>query len=497
MPVNPAQATNRAITQSPRDFGDAWESVDCAKFGLVPLVAAMSDCGYVTVPERHSQPDGPTIKLAVVRTRSIGKNPAPDPLLLGQGGPGDSGISEFINEGLVDVPVMSAWLASRDLVAIDQRGTRYSRPYLFCSEKTAHNIAVARGEQAHEDTDWIVACRDRLLAEGVNFDAYNSVENAADFYTVAEVLGYDQFNYYGGSYGSLLGQYIMAQADKHTAQLRSVIIDAVVVPDIDFNLAVTYTASQSLRNIFAECRQDAQCNQAYPDLETVFLTLYDQLNQNPMPITLTVSDTKETIDTTLDGTRLIDAVAPYLYNTEGSTFLPRDLYQAKAGDFSWAEKQLSGGLSSTNAQGMYHAVLCSQTNSAQFNPADLFPKPYDALVPLGRRESEDVRRFCDLLAVKQQDAFAYKNTEIPMLLFSGEYDPVTPEAYAQTVASYLKTAYSYTFPAVGHVVLVSPPDRAAAECFANITLAFLAAPAQTPDSSCLARVKPVFVVKED
>jgi pimeloyl-ACP methyl ester carboxylesterase len=488
---------DRAIAQAPRDFGPAWESVDCTEFDVPALVAALSDCGYVTVPERHGQPDGPTIELAVVRTRSIGDNPAPDPLLLGQGGPGASAIAVFVNQGIVLLPQMSALLTSRDLITIEQRGTLYSRPYLFCSEEAAHNIAVARGEEAAEDTGWIVACRDRLLAEGINFDAYNSVENAADFYTVAEVLGYDQFNYYGGSYGTLLGQYIMAQADEHTAQLHSVIIDGVLIPDVDFNLDVTYTESLALRNVFAECRQDEQCNQAYPDLETVFLTLHAQLNQNPVPITLTAPDTGETIASTLDGTGLAEAIMPYLYNTEGSSLLPRELYRAQAGDFKWAEEQLSNGLSTTEARGMYHAVLCSQTNSPEFDPSDLFPAPYDALLPIGMEASEDVRRFCDLLAVEQQDAFAYDNTEIPTLLFSGEYDPVTPEPYAQVVASNLETAYTYTFPAMGHVVLGSPADRPAAECFTDITLAFLAEPDQTPDSRCLAEVKPVFVVEED
>lgn len=495
--VNPMPVANEVIAQSPSNFGPAWESVDCTEFDLVSLVAALSDCGYVTVPERYSQPDGPTIELAVVRTRSIGDNPAPDPLLFGQGGPGSSAIDVIVNSALVPLPQMSALLTSRDLVAIEQRGTLYSRPYLFCSEETAHNIAVARGEEAPEDTAWMVACRDRLLSEGVNFDAYNSVENAADFYTVAEVLGYDQFNYYGMSYGSLLGQYIMAQADEHTAQLRSVIIDGVVVPDIDFNLDVTYTGSQALRNIFAECRQDAACNQAYPDLETVFFTLHDQLNQNPVPITLTAPETGETIASTLDGTGLAEVIMPYLYNTAGSSLLPRELYRAQAGDFEWAERQLSDGLSTTEAKGMHHAVLCAQTNSTEFDPSDLFPAPYDALIPLGVEASEDVMRFCDLLAVEQQDAFAYDNTEIPTLLLSGEYDPVTPEPYAQTVASNLETAYTYTFSAVGHVVLGSPPDRPAAGCFTDITLAFLAEPNQAPDSRCLAEVKPVFVIEED
>jgi pimeloyl-ACP methyl ester carboxylesterase len=239
----------------------------------------MSDCGYVTVPERHRQPNGRTIELAVVRTRSLSSTPAPDPIVMEQGGPGGSTIGLYPTMGLVAIPSLPAILQQRDMVFVEQRGTQFSKPYLPCPEEATHKIAVARGERRPDDTAWVTACRDRMLAEGVNLSAFNSVENAADIYTVVETLGYRQFNYYGVSYGTLLGQYVMAQADEHQAKLRSVIIDGVVRPDVDFNLATSYGISQSLRNVFADCARDPECNQAYPDLERVFLGLVDRLNQ--------------------------------------------------------------------------------------------------------------------------------------------------------------------------------------------------------------------------
>lgn len=70
------------VTSKPASFGSAWQSVDCKTFDVPDAIAAKSDCGYVTVPEQHAQPNGPTIQLAVVRTRSSGKNPALDPLFV-------------------------------------------------------------------------------------------------------------------------------------------------------------------------------------------------------------------------------------------------------------------------------------------------------------------------------------------------------------------------------------------------------------------------------
>ena len=52
----------------------------------------------MTVPVRHDEPDGPTIQLGVVRIRSTGEEPASDPLVMEQGGPGGSTIGFFPNQ---------------------------------------------------------------------------------------------------------------------------------------------------------------------------------------------------------------------------------------------------------------------------------------------------------------------------------------------------------------------------------------------------------------
>ncbi len=52
-------------------------------------------CGYLTVPEQHNQPDGPTIQLAVAIIKSQDPNPKSDPLFVAQGGPGGSTIETY------------------------------------------------------------------------------------------------------------------------------------------------------------------------------------------------------------------------------------------------------------------------------------------------------------------------------------------------------------------------------------------------------------------
>ena len=483
-------------------WGAAWQTVDCKTFDLPAAVAAKSDCGYVTVPEQHALPQGRTIQLAVVRIRSTSKNPAADPLFVEQGGPGDSTIGVIVNWAVPSLPELQAVLRSRDLVFVEERGTRYSRPFLSCPEYDAKNIAIAKGEMVYTDPSWFKTCHERFKAQGINLNAFNTRENAADVYFVAETLGYRAFNYYGVSYGTLLGQYVIAQADKHKAKLRSVILDGVVRPDIDFNLAAGHSLSFALRNLFHACAQDQGCGQAYPKLEQKFLTLVDQLNQKPVALTLTTPLSKQAVVTQVDGNAfatalLVALLRPYSGNTARGTSIPKYIQAASQGNFGWVADNLSADLESSDgsAKGMYHSVLCARAKSVQATPTQVLPPAFAQLVPWGVREGETVAKVCAILQADLKPPFVYENPEIPTLVLNGAYDPVTPQPYGEAVARNLKSAYVYTFPGLGHGAFFPPPGMPATDCVMQIATDFLAKPRQAPNSSCLTQIKPLFVVE--
>ncbi len=481
-------------------FSAAWSTVDCQVFAVPASVAVRSDCGYVTVPEQHGQPQGRTIQLAVVRTRSTSKDPAADPLFVEQGGPGDSTIGDILDGALPNFPELPALLQNRDLIFVEERGTQYSRPFLSCPELTAHNIAVAKGQLSYTDSTWIKACNERIKAQGINPSAFNTRENAADVYAVAEALGYPRFNYYGVSYGTLLGQYVIAQAGKHKAKLRSVILDGVVRPDIDFNLASSHTISYALRNVFRACLLDQKCNSAYPRLEQKFLAIVDQLNREPLPLTLTIPSSKKTFTTQLDGTTFIAGIEPilarpYSGETARGSSLPRFIQAASQGDFGWIAAPLSD-LEARGAKEMYHTVLCARVRSIRVTPDQVLPPPYPQLLPLGIREAKAASNACDVLQVELKPPFVYENPDIPTLVLNGSYDPVTPQPYGEAVARNMNTAYVYTFPGVGHGALFAPRGMPAAACVTQIAADFLANPKQVPNSDCLNEIEPAFVIEE-
>ena len=71
-------------------------------------------------------------------------------------------------------------------------------------------------------------------------------------------------------------------------------------------------------------------------------------------------------------------------------------------------------------------------------------------------------------------------SDIPALLLSGNFDPITPPSYAEMADETLSASYSYVLPHVGHGVLRSD------DCGLQIALEFISKPEIEPDSSCIA-----------
>ena len=69
-------------------------------------------------------------------------------------------------------------------------------------------------------------------------------------------------------------------------------------------------------------------------------------------------------------------------------------------------------------------------------------------------------------------------SDIPTLVMTGEYDPITPPAWGEMVADNLTAEYLVDFPAIGHGATSS------GDCPLGVALAFLENPTAAPDTSC-------------
>ena len=450
-------------------------------------------CGYLTVPLRHTNPNGPTIKLAVAVIKSTSDSPAPDPLVMLQGGPGGSTIDTYASLFLLNaLPDASKIRAERDIVLFDQRGTYYSQPALICREDfelldQTLEQQLSREESARRQAAASLACRDRLAREGVDLAAYNSLENAADIDSLRRARGYDKINLYGVSYGTLLALHAMRA---YPATLRSVTLDAVAPPQVNFLLDAARSQLRAFDELFQACSQDAACHAAYPDLKAVFFDTVDKLNAAPARVAITDPKTGRKYNAVVDGDTFSSILFQLMYPSELLGALPKMIYDARDGRFTLPSEVWPLLLfDRTMATGMYFSVMCAEDGNFRLEDARLGDLPPQIAAP----EGVQLQSFLDVCQgwpapLLPPASVAPVVSDVPTLLLSGRFDPITPPSYAQTAASSLPQSYAYTFPWGGHGAFSSNA------CATQLVQAFLADPTTAPDASCLdGEAAPTFV----
>src|SRR4029434_45907 len=141
----------------------------------------------------------------------------------------------------------------------DQRGTYFSQPRLVCRE--TNQLPADADEQKQKEA--YRRCGERLAKEAGDLSAFNSLENARDVDAVRSALGYEQFNFYGVSYVTELGQFLMRE---RPPGLRSVVLDAVVPRRSSVVTDGRPVKQQVIQRYAKACEQSPACNAAYPDL---------------------------------------------------------------------------------------------------------------------------------------------------------------------------------------------------------------------------------------
>lgn len=447
-------------------------------------------CGTFTVPELHAEPDGNQIKLPVVVIKSASQNPASDPLVMLQGGPGGSAIREFFS-----TIVRSGFSPGddRDIILVDQRGSLLAQPSLTCPEyrETAirHIQSGLMGEAAEQERLAAnAACRERLAGAGINLAAYNSVENAADIAALPRALGYVDYNLYGKSYGGLLAQHIVAL---YPRGVRSVILDGAIPRAGKFALRRNANFQQALQKVADACAADELCDNDYPDIQNRFIALVNALNASPAPMTITTRSLTEviTLNAPLTGEALLSTIYTMMYDSYGISRLPRLMDLVEKGDLDYLTRlreRFELQVLNETTIGMFNSIFCSE--EANFTEDEA--KAADADL---RPELQVFRSAREILATCKQwnvpllgdDVHTAAQSDIPVLVLNGEFDPLTPPEFDAQAAAGFSNATQVLFRYKGHGQ--APGNACAASLIAN----FLNAPATQLDAKCALGSQPI------
>ena len=184
-------------------------------------------CSKLLVPVDYARPAGATMRVAVIRTRSIGSHRGS--LIINPGGPGASGV-DFVRQAAFAFDALNTHL---DIVGFDPRGVGASRPIRCMSpaglDRFFHTdpeptTPTARARLIAVSKQFADACWQR---NGTYLAHVGTIDAARDMDVLRAALGDRKLTYYGASYGTYLGA---KYAQLFPMRIRAMVLDGAVNP---------------------------------------------------------------------------------------------------------------------------------------------------------------------------------------------------------------------------------------------------------------------------
>lgn len=386
-------------------------------------------CGFLLVPERRDAP-GKTIKVGYAVSPSTARARKPDPIVYTSGGPGSSSIqlTGFLRQMFPD----------RDVITLEQRGSRYSQPRLACPETVKAMLDRLRAPAA--DVGRAAAtCRTRLQEQGVDLRGYTTKEIAADVGALRQALGYSAWNLFGVSYST---RSMLDAAAADPEGVRSLVLDSFLPESVDWYGDADRNLADILNALGVRAPFDA---------------MVKRLNARPARVPTTDPQLGTAFTARLTGDDVATIMAEALHEPTVSAVAPALITALADGNdelLGPLADAVGDGLTSYEF-GLYHAVQCQ--DEPPHGPSRLFTVTADQAVCAAWR----------LPASKPVNA----TTKAPVLVVGGQYDPTTPSRTSRPAAEKLDKARFVEFAGLGHAVFLGGP------CARQTIVAFVADPA--------------------
>lgn len=447
----------------------------------LPVLTKDAGCGRYEVFEDRTAKSGRKIALNILVIPAISSKPAADPVFVLAGGPGQAAVSvvKAIGNYLVKLN------QDRDLVFIDQRGTGESNP-LNCNSPAGKD-EMGRYFAEGVNVENLRECRAQL-ERNANLTMYTSAIAMDDLDEARAALGYEKINLFGGSYGTYAGFVYMRQ---HPERVRTAILEGVTPIEAKIILPFAKGVEHSLERMFTDCAADKDCNSAFPTLRNELKEVAAKLAKQPATFETTNLITGKRESVTLSRNVFADQVRMMLYIPLYWRWLPLLIHEANANNFgpfaSIAHANIAG-LTGQLAGGMSLSVLCAE--DVPFITEEEI-RSHTAGTFYGDYRARTSSRACEQWP-KAKVAASFTDpvkSDLPILMITGDLDPVAPPWLAAGAARLLPNSRHISIPNTGHHFRF--------ECIDNLFVEFLSkGSAKGLDGSCVKEIdRPPFVTK--
>jgi pimeloyl-ACP methyl ester carboxylesterase len=396
-------------------------------------------CGVLERPENPSDPNSPLLALSVAVVPALSLDPEPDPFVPIAGGPGQSTI-EFYS---LLPHAFEQIRRTREIVLLDQRGTGESAR-LECDI----GEELVEGQLSAEET--IAATRNCLEALPHDPRFFTTSVAVEDLEAQRIALSYVQFNIDGASYGTRVAQHF---ARRFPASVRSLILDGVVPPQLSLGAGIAIEAQRALDNIFLRCAENPECGERFPETADSFRELEKQLASRAASVQLAHPVTGMHESLSFGDAEFAAAIRLMSYSPNTVALMPFLINEAARGNYAPLAAQflmIADRMSDALAIGMHNAIVCTE-DAPFYRDNDLDRTTLESTY-IGPMQIDALKAICSVWPAGVLDP-EFKTplaTNKPVLLLSGDADPVTPPAFGDLAAVDLTNATHLTGRHQGH-----------------------------------------------
>ena len=409
----------------------------------VPRIQGPAQCGTFEVFENRAARKGRKISLNIVVLPATGQPREPDPFFYFAGGPGSAATE--------DAPGIAQGFARirehRDMVFVDQRGTGQSHPLdcAFYNPKEPQSYF-----EYFFPLEEVRKCRTELETKA-DLKLYTTTIAMDDIDEVRAALGYEKINLFGASYGTRAAMVYLRQ---HPKRVRTVMLQGVSPTNMHLPSDYPIQTERALQGVLAECAADEACNKAFPNIKSEAKAVLERLIKGPVDVEFQVQGVPTPIKVTLSRNLAAEAVRYMLYNPGGAARVPLFLHQAAGGDFAALAQtalRFRRTLVGTGSNGMYLTITCAE-DVPWVKRSEGEAKGFHLNTFLGDYRWEQQREACALWprATVDSDYFKPVRSDVPVLILTGEWDPVTPPANGDFVARTFSNSLHVVVPHGAH-----------------------------------------------
>jgi len=323
------------------------------------------------------------------------------------------------------------------------------------------------------------------LESKADLKLYTTEVASDDLEDVRRALGYEKINIVGVSYGTRMAQVFLK---RHPDSARAIILLGVSTTNQFMPRDFPQDTERALNGVIAECAGEKDCREAFPNLEGEKKSVLEKLLRGSVNVEVKHGTSNQPVRITLSRDLVAEAVRYMLYQPDSAARIPLFIHLAAQGNFvplANAAIDYRQNLVSSGSTGMYLSVTCAEDlpfikpGEGERNGANTF---------LGDYRLRQQRAACALWPRGQISADYAKPTvsDVPVLILTGQWDPVTPPIYGDTAAKHLSHSLHVIVPHGGHGF----GGLDGIGCIDNLTTSFVEKGSTVGlDTSCVSSIK--------